>query len=652
VAFRLSRLARTLVKASLDGLVTGVCLYVVFFLRFEGRIGDQNEAILPHVTAGLIVCRLLALYAVSRYRLSWRAVSIRDVGRIVLGTTLGTLLFFTWLALDSGHRFPRSVVALEFLLTTQALISLRFATRWVWRRTVARRQRPETPGRRVLVVGAGSAGARIVREMREDWKAGLCPVAFVDDDPTKQDSVIEGVRVLGTTDDVPGIVLDHKIDQILIAVPSLSGSEVAGIVRKCSSTRAELTMLPSLSQFIERRPTVSQIRHVSLQDLLARDPVEVNLEEIAGYITGQRVLVTGGGGSIGSELCRQIASLNPERLIIVGHGENSLYWVDTELRDDYGLSAVPVIADVQDRKRVDDVFRQWRPAVVFHAAAHKHVPLMEANPGEAVKNNIFGTRNLAEAAIAHGVRKFVLISTDKAVRPTSVMGATKRVAEKTVQSFAQRIQAARRGEVVSQTWGFGNVPVEEASTEFIAVRFGNVLGSRGSVVPTMQRQIARGGPVTVTHPDMERYFMTIPEAVQLVVQAGAMGRGGEVFVLDMGRPVRILDLAYNLIRLSGFVPEVDIDIRITGVRPGEKLFEEVLTAEEGVTASRHEKIMVAKSGPVDHATLEQGLEILARAANDGDGATIRKTLAELVPSYQGYVAADAVPDASAILAPR
>jgi FlaA1/EpsC-like NDP-sugar epimerase len=343
--------------------------------------------------------------------------------------------------------------------------------------------------------------------------------------------------------------------------------------------------------------------------------------------------VPGAGGSIGSELCRQIAGLNPEQLIILGQGEHSIFWIEHELRCDFGVSATPVIADIKDRVKLEAVFREHRPTVVFHAAAHKHVPLMEQNPEEAIKNNVFGTKNLAELAMEYGVRKFVMISTDKAVNPTSVMGTSKRIAEMVVQSFAQRIEAIHNGDEAGAMRHLNSIHPDNPVTRFSAVRFGNVLGSRGSVIPTMQRQIEKGGPVTVTHPDMVRFFMTIPEAVQLVVQAGSMSQNGEVFVLDMGKPVRILDLARNLIRLSGFTPDRDIAVKVTGMRPGEKLYEEVLTAEEGVSVTGHEKIFVARPSRIDHEALHKALERLEFLAQRGDAAAIRECLRQTVPSY-------------------
>jgi len=386
---------------------------------------------------------------------------------------------------------------------------------------------------------------------------------------------------------------------------------------------------------INREVGTQMIRKISVEDLMERTPVRVDMESIAGYTSERRILVTGAGGSIGQEICRQLVSVNPAELILLDINENDLYWIDRELKQHADLKYRLVIADIKDRERIRDVFRECRPDVVFHAAAHKHVPLMELNPGEAVKNNVLGTLNLAQMAIEYDVHSFVMISTDKAVNPTSVMGTTKRVAEHIVQSFSQRIKDARQGKQV-ETCGFNGVAPAKAVTRFTAVRFGNVLGSNGSVIPTMQKQIQQGGPVTVTHEEMVRFFMTIPEAVQLVIQAGGLGDGGEIFVLDMGNPVRIMDLAWNLVRLSGYVPNVDIPIQITGIRPGEKLYEEILTAEEGTDVTNHDKIYVARSSEVDHSALWDGIERLSTAAISGDPEIIRDNLQSLVPTYQRH----------------
>jgi len=630
-----SRFGSLLCKVLLEAGAVALSFYLAFLFRFDfdvpvGQI-DTYVSVLPL----LIGIRLAAAASMTRYRLRWRSTSLPDfisVSRVVL---VGTVIFVTLVWLLHIPRPPRGVVLLETFLTLNFMMIMRIAMRVVWNHRPAFGHNRPGPVKRVLVVGAGFAGERIVREIRAENNANLQAVGYVDDDAGKIRKLIQGVPVLGTTDEIPKIVERHNIDQILIAIPSLGGTGISDIVRRCSETRADLTILPSLPQLISREVGTQMIRKVSVEDLMERSPVRVDLESIAGYTSKRRILVTGAGGSIGQEICRQLVGVNPAELILLDINENDLYWIDRELKKHPGLKYRLVIADIKDRDRIRDVFREFRPDVVFHAAAHKHVPLMEANPGEAVKNNVLGTLNLAQMAIENDVHSFVMISTDKAVNPTSVMGTTKRVAESIVQSFSQRIKEARQGRQVD-TCGFNGVAPDRAVTRFTAVRFGNVLGSNGSVIPTMQKQIQQGGPVTVTHEEMVRFFMTIPEAVQLVIQAGGLGAGGEIFVLDMGNPVKIMDLAWNLIRLSGYVPNVDIPIQVTGIRPGEKLYEEVLTAEEGTDVTNHDKIFVARSSEVNHTALWDGIERLTSAAISGDPEKIRDNLQSLVPTYQRH----------------
>jgi len=439
-------------------------------------------------------------------------------------------------------------------------------------------------------------------------------VGFIDDDLNKHNLTIMSLPVLGKREQIPDIVRKYKIELIVIAMPSVGASVVRDIVEICRSTKAEMKILPGVYQIIEGQVSVSSLRPVQLEDLLRREPVQVDLKEIAGYLKKETILITGAGGSIGSELCRQVATFGPSKLILLGHGENSIHKIWMELKDifrDIDLSIE--IADVRDKPRINSIFEKHRPAVVFHAAAHKHVPLMELHPAEAVKTNVFGTRNVAEAAIRLKTKVFVMISTDKAVNPSSVMGATKRMAESIIQ------QANLTSETV-----------------FTAVRFGNVLGSNGSVVPVFQKQIADGGPVTVTDPEMTRYFMTIPEAVQLVIQAGVMARGGEVFILDMGEPVKIVDMAKDMIRLSGLEPEKDIKIIFTGIRPGEKLFEELLTITEGSQATKHKRIFVAKPSLVEVTALEAELVNLHRKGLQCTAEDIFGSLSAVIPNFRRY----------------
>jgi len=444
----------------------------------------------------------------------------------------------------------------------------------------------------VLIVGAGVAGIIVADVLgksqdRDDFE----PVGYVDDDPEKQNKILHGLPVLGTKKDIPALVERHNIREIIIAIPSASGQVISQIIAICHRTRARLKILPGFYDLITGKIKISKIRNVEVEDLLGRKPVALDVDKIAGYLTNKNVLVTGAGGSIGSEISQQVARFAPKEIILLGRGENSIFEIELKLREAFPeLCLTPEIGDIKDLVRLNHIFDRHRPDVVFHAAAHKHVPLMERCPDEAVKNNIIGTFNLAEVACKYGAGTFVLISTDKAVNPTSIMGATKRVAEMIMQSMSRR-----------------------GKTRFVAVRFGNVLGSRGSVIPLFKRQIARGGPVTITHPDMTRYFMTPVEAAQLVIQAGVQAKGGEIFLLDMGSPVRILDLAENLIRLSGFEPYSEIPIEYTGMRPGEKLAEKLATEDEGIVTTVHDRIFCVSKGKYDFANLENVLSTFMSA---------------------------------------
>jgi FlaA1/EpsC-like NDP-sugar epimerase len=443
----------------------------------------------------------------------------------------------------------------------------------------------------VLIVGAGVAGVIVADVLgKSQNKDDYEPIGFVDDDPGKQKKVLHGLPVLGTKEDIPFLVECHKIKNVIIAIPSAPGQVISQIVGICQQTRAGLKILPGFYDLITGKIKTSSIRNVEMDDLLGREPVSLDVDKIAGYLTDRKVLVTGAGGSIGSEISRQVARFAPEELILLGRGENSIFEIELELREAFpALRLTPEIGDIKDRVRINHIFEQHRPDVVFHAAAHKHVPLMERCPDEAVKNNIIGTYNLADVARRYDTGTFVLISTDKAVNPTSIMGATKRVAEMIIQSMNKRME-----------------------THFVAVRFGNVLGSRGSVIPLFKRQIAKGGPVTITHPEMMRYFMTPAEAAQLVIQAGVLANGGEIFLLDMGQPVSILDLAKNLIRLSGFEPYTEIPIEYTGIRPGEKLVEKLVAEDEGMLPTVHDRIFAVSKEKHDFANLENVLDTLSR----------------------------------------
>ena len=550
------------------------------------------------------------------YRAWWRYVGLRDLLSVLTASYVSWLAFvLVWFAgvyLDiwaKGIPFrPQLVFVLDWGMTIALVCGARVAVR-LFREEF----RPVAAGGagRVLIIGAGDAGEMILREILRMSIERYRVMGFLEDDPAMRRTRIHGVDVLGTTEQVGEICAKLDIDEILIALPGAGRKELRRVVEACQGAAVRFRMVPGPDELIRGDVNINQLREVKISDLLGREEVALDAQTIAQYLQGNRVLVTGAGGSIGSELCRQILQFGPERLVLVEQAENNLFEIERELCDTHPTAQLRTyIADVCDAARLDRIFSLEKPAVVFHAAAHKHVPLMERNPGEAVKNNVVGTRCVADAALGQGCRKFVLISTDKAVNPSSVMGCTKRVAEMYIQQLAP-----------------------DGPAQFVTVRFGNVLGSSGSVVPVFQRQIADGGPVTVTHPDMVRYFMTIPEATQLTLQAGAIGQGGEIFLLDMGEPVKIVDLARELITLSGLRPGEDIEIVFTGVRPGEKLFEELSIRGEDIAPTPHPKIGIWKRRPEDHARVCQAIAELTRLADSGDAAVIRRTLSQIVPEY-------------------
>jgi FlaA1/EpsC-like NDP-sugar epimerase len=599
-----------------DLLLFASATVLAFALRFEGfEWGpDQNHAALLFLLISLPL-KLAIFWQVGIYRRLWRYASIVDVERLISASSVSGLVALVVGALIlpglglTVMRVPLSVLFMDGLLTAVFAAAPRFAVRAFGRR---RQHRRLLDARRALIVGAGGAGEMIVKELLGHPTLGLNPVAFVDDDRSKHGHRMCDLPVLGPLSAIPELAVAHEIDEVIIAMPRAPGAVVRQVVRAALEVGVKTRTVPGMFDIISGRVTVASLRQVEIQDLLRREPIQTDLEEVRSLATGETVLVTGAGGSIGSELCRQLARLEPAQILLLGHGENSIFDILAELTDLFPtVTAVPVIADVRDRERLRQVFAQYRPYSVFHAAAHKHVPLMEHNIAEAVTNNVLGTRNVAELAAEFGAEHLVLISTDKAVRPTNVMGATKRVAEQIVQEIA-----------------------EAHERKFVAVRFGNVLGSRGSVVPTFLRQIQNGGPVTVTHPEMRRYFMTIPEAVQLVLQAGAIGRGGEVFVLDMGEPVKVVDLATDLIRLSGLEVGNDIEIRFTGARPGEKLYEELFFDAESAIPTDHPKVLRARNGslPIGLVTMVKQLVEEARKGRPDD--EIRELLELLVPDFR------------------
>ncbi|WP_340930563.1 polysaccharide biosynthesis protein [Paenibacillus sp. FSL R5-0527] len=548
----------------LISVISALCIILI-----EGELSPHWSDWIE-LSGSLIIPIVGFMMSYNLYSRLWKYSSIGELVSIFKAVTFGTIagaviyFFFT----SSEHQ------AMVIFMCYQSMLLFLGGSRFVYRLFSDNYHRKGTNETRVLVIGAGDCGIMVAKEIKQNkYLNNSYLVGFIDDDPQKKLNRVVGIRVLGDRNDIHQVVKKHAVNHIIIAMPSASRKDISEIANICKETNCELKITPKLDDILQGKITASAVRDVDVEDLLGRAPVQIDLEGIANYVENKIVLITGAGGSIGSELCRQIAPFKPKLLLLLGHGENSIYLIESELQKRFPeLKREPLIADVQNMESVMRIFREYRPQVIFHAAAHKHVPLMEKNSYQAVLNNIIGTKNVAEAAYLNGAERFVLISTDKAVNPTSVMGATKRIAEILVQCFSRR----------------------SAGTKFAAVRFGNVLGSRGSVIPRFKEQISEGGPVTVTHPEMIRYFMTIPEASQLVIQAGAYATGGEVFILDMDKPVKIFDLAKDLIRLSGFEPFKDIDIVFTGMRPGEKMFEELLTDEEGMSATKNNRIFIGK----------------------------------------------------------
>jgi FlaA1/EpsC-like NDP-sugar epimerase len=604
LALRLRRPA----AAVLYLVLTWAANLLAFLMRFDGQVPAAAWASHVSMLPWLIALRACGFMAFGQFRGLWRYASLYDLRNIILAVLSSTAAFYVvvrWLSAPA--LYPRSIYPIDGLLLIALLGSFRLARR-AWHES-----RSSSRGKRVLVIGAGDAGEMIVRDMRHNPRHGYQPVGFVDDDPGKRGEQIHGVPVLGGRADLARIIEKTRPDDVLIAMPSAPASVTQDVVRTLQPFHVTITTLPNLREIISGKVAVEQIRKLAIEDLLARPPVGLDPAPVRELIAGRSVMVTGAGGSIGSELCRQIAALGPASLILFERYENTLFAIANELRRRWpALDARPVIGDVCDSERVAAVFSAGAPHIVFHAAAHKHVPLMELSPGEAVKNNVFGTQQLVDAACRSGVERFILISTDKAVNPTSAMGVSKRVAEMIVQ--------AKNG---------------SSATACATVRFGNVLGSNGSVVPVFLEQIKAGGPVTVTDPGMRRYFMLIPEAVQLVMHAAALSKGGETFVLDMGEQLKVLDLARTLIRLSGFVPGEDIPITFTGLRPGEKLYEELVGNEESMEPSGVDKInRIIWEPRLDQAALDRKLADLRRHANESDPGALVRVLQELVPTYK------------------
>ena len=594
----------------IDAISVILALYGSLVLRFNGLIEKQY---LDHANALVIIVVALSLIIFSLNRLYhslWQFASVIELKNILIATLLSSFVNIALFEV-TGNKLPRSCYIIYFLLLTMFVGGSRFSYRLI---RLIKKDFPTKEKReleKVMIVGAGEAGEKIYREIYTSQNIYKEVVCFIDDDKTKIGRRIHDVLIYGGRHDIQEACDKYKIDEILVAMPSIDQKEMAEILNICKDTKCKIKKLPGIYQMVNGDVHLSDFKEVEVQDLLGRDPIEVNLSEIMDYVTNQVVMVTGGGGSIGSELCRQIAAAKPKQLIIVDIYENNAYDIQLELKHDYpNLKLETMIASVRNTDKVNDLFKKYHPDIVYHAAAHKHVPLMEDSPNEAVKNNVFGTLNVARACDQYKTKRMILISTDKAVNPTNVMGATKRMCEMIVQTINKQSQ-----------------------TEFVAVRFGNVLGSNGSVIPLFKKQIKAGGPVTVTHPDIIRYFMTIPEAVSLVLQAGAYAKGGEIFILDMGKPVKIADMARNLIKLSGYEPDIDIKIEYTGLRPGEKLYEELLMKEEGLQDTPNKLIHIGKPIELDEDSLFDRLNHLKDEAYK-ETNDIRTLIKEIVPTYQ------------------
>lgn len=589
--------------------------YLALLLRFDlhpNKIPTHYLEVLWQTMWFAMLITIVVFAAFRLYSSLWMYAGLTEMMYMVAACVIDAVINMIMILMNrSGQIYPlpRSYYMLYGVFLLGFTLCGRFSYRAM--RTVGKRGRVQRGEQQhVMVIGAGSAGSALIREILGSQHINKQIVGVIDDDPAKKGTFIHGVRVIGTREDIIDRAAALSVDEIMIALPSASAREIKEIVEICRETGCELKRLPGIYQLVNGDVSISKLKEVDVNDLLGREPVTVNLDSIMGYVSGQVILVTGGGGSIGSELCRQIASHQPKQLVIVDIYENNAYSIQQELLHDYpALDLVVLIASVRNTKRMDDIFSMYHPDIVYHAAAHKHVPLMEGSPNEAVKNNVLGTWKVVQAADRHHVKRFVMISTDKAVNPTNIMGASKRVCEMIIQTYDHR-----------------------SETEFVAVRFGNVLGSNGSVIPLFKKQIAQGGPVTVTHPDIIRYFMTIPEAVSLVLQAGAYAKGGEIFVLDMGEPVKILDLAKNLILLSGHKPDEDIRIEFTGLRPGEKLYEEMLMEEEGLQNTENQMIHIGRPIDFDEERFLSQLQTLKDYVEQ-EPADIRSVIQDMVPTY-------------------
>ena len=564
----------------------------------------------------LAICAAISAFVTESHKVLWQFASAKDMLRLSLSAII-TVLLFAGAGQLAEFSFTAGLYVTSGFLTLVFMLCFRVAMRYFFNKRNLKKKLAEGKIKskimgNLMIIGAGNAAGILIHDIQSNYATVNCKVCCaIDDDPHKIGQTISGVKIVGDRNSILENAIKYNISTIVFAIPSMSQSKRSKLLDICTQTGCDVKVLPSFTSYIDGAVSVSSVRNISIDDLLGRDPINIDIDKVVGYVENKTILVTGGGGSIGSELCRQLATHNPKKLIIFDIYENNAYDILNELTRKYPeLDVIALIGSVRDSERLESVFSTYKPDIVYHAAAHKHVPLMEDSPNEAIKNNVFGTLKTVRAADKHGVKRFVLISTDKAVNPTNVMGATKRICEMIVQTFDKR-----------------------SKTEFVAVRFGNVLGSNGSVIPLFKRQIEEGGPVTVTHPDIIRFFMTIPEAVSLVLQAGGLAKGGEIFVLDMGEPVKIVNLAENLIRLSGFKPYEDIKIEFTGLRPGEKLYEEILMDEEGMSQTENKLIHIGKPIALDEEDFFNKLQLLYDNMYD-DTAAMRKLIHDVVPTYK------------------
>ncbi|MGL5750068.1 MAG: polysaccharide biosynthesis protein [Paraclostridium sp.] len=581
--------------------------FIVSILLTGINLGDKT--LLPLLI--YIGTNLISLSIFKGYSSLWANSGDIEFLRI----TIASVIYVIPVALINkilGYEFSLNFYVINTLIIMIATTTSRVGYRGVRKLSLYMNVNKDESLKKVLIIGAGSAGALIIQELYKNPQLEKKAIGIIDDNKTKKGNKVHNIPVIGTCKDIKNIVKQEAVDEIIFSIANISAKRKKEIIEICKETKCKVKTIPGIFEIIDGKVDVKKIREVNIEDLLGREPVKINLSEISGYLKEKTILVTGGGGSIGSELCRQISNLNPKKLIILDIYENGAYEIQQELlrKHDENLDLEVIIASVRDVKRLDSILKKYKPQVVFHAAAHKHVPLMEASPTEAIKNNVFGTLNVATKASKYEVERFVLISTDKAVNPTNIMGATKRCAEMIIQNINKN-----------------------SNTEFVAVRFGNVLGSNGSVIPLFKKQLEQGGPITVTHPEITRFFMTIPEAVSLVMQAGSMAKGGEIFVLNMGESVKIVDLAKNLIALSGYTPEIDIKIEFTGLRPGEKLYEEILMDEEGLTQTNHNKIFIGKQVDINEEKLSMNLYLLRKAIATENTELIEPIMKNMVPTF-------------------